>query len=267
MLDVHPPHEAAHSWKDFFIHIITIVIGLLIAVGLEQTVEFFHHRHEVRETREALRQEREENRKRYAANVALFRWNIEAQKNNLRVLTFLQQHPGTPEEKLPGVPEWISQYEGIVESVWKNAQQTQVTALMPREEAESDAARYRFLEWSDMDGQELYRATTRAGSYAMVDPDPSHLTPAQVAAAIELTQEAAQVNLRWGIVLTLIHDNDPEFGPGPSFHEMGLLSGWIRSTEDRKKLAPAIAITDADLAKAEAAVTAASQALGDKQYQ
>ena len=32
MLDVHPPHEAAHTWKDFFIHIATICVGLLIAV-------------------------------------------------------------------------------------------------------------------------------------------------------------------------------------------------------------------------------------------
>ena len=46
MLDVHPPHHAAHTWKDFFIHIATIVIGLLIAVGLEQTVEYFHRQHE-----------------------------------------------------------------------------------------------------------------------------------------------------------------------------------------------------------------------------
>ena len=43
MLDVHPPHEAAHSWKDFFVHIATIVVGLLIAIGLEQTVEAIHH--------------------------------------------------------------------------------------------------------------------------------------------------------------------------------------------------------------------------------
>jgi len=35
MLDVHPPHEAAHTWKDFFIHIATIVVGLLIAIGGE----------------------------------------------------------------------------------------------------------------------------------------------------------------------------------------------------------------------------------------
>jgi hypothetical protein len=45
MLEVHAPHESIHTWKSFLIHIATIVIGLFIAVGLEQTVEFFHHRH------------------------------------------------------------------------------------------------------------------------------------------------------------------------------------------------------------------------------
>ena len=57
MLDVHPPLEAAHTWKDFFIHIATIVIGLIIAVGLEQTVEHVHHRRQAREVRESLQQE------------------------------------------------------------------------------------------------------------------------------------------------------------------------------------------------------------------
>jgi hypothetical protein len=55
MLDVHPPHEAAHTWKDFLIHVATICVGLLIAVGLEQTVELIHHAHQRRELREALR--------------------------------------------------------------------------------------------------------------------------------------------------------------------------------------------------------------------
>jgi hypothetical protein len=59
MLDVHPPHQPAHTWKDFFIHIATIVVGLLIAIGLEQTVEFFHHRHQLKEVRAQLAEERE----------------------------------------------------------------------------------------------------------------------------------------------------------------------------------------------------------------
>ena len=52
MLDVHPAHHAASGWKEFFIHIATIVLGLLIAVGLEQSVEYFHHRQELAEVRE-----------------------------------------------------------------------------------------------------------------------------------------------------------------------------------------------------------------------
>jgi hypothetical protein len=62
MLDVHPPHEAAHTWKDFFIHIATIVIGLIIAVGLEQTVELVHHSHQRHELQENLRIDNELNR-------------------------------------------------------------------------------------------------------------------------------------------------------------------------------------------------------------
>jgi hypothetical protein len=46
MLDVHPPHTPTHTWRDFLIHIATIIVGLLIAVGLEQTVEWLHHRHQ-----------------------------------------------------------------------------------------------------------------------------------------------------------------------------------------------------------------------------
>lgn len=57
MLDVHPPHHAASTWRDFFIHIATIVVGLLIAIGLEQTVEHFHRRHELQKAREELRED------------------------------------------------------------------------------------------------------------------------------------------------------------------------------------------------------------------
>lgn len=57
MLDVHPPHSPAHTWKDFFTHIATIVVGLLIAVGLEQTVESIHHHREAEQLREDLHSE------------------------------------------------------------------------------------------------------------------------------------------------------------------------------------------------------------------
>jgi hypothetical protein len=62
MLDVHAPHAPTHTWKDFFIHIATIVVGLIIAVGLEQTVEAIHHHHQRRELEESLHRDGELNR-------------------------------------------------------------------------------------------------------------------------------------------------------------------------------------------------------------
>jgi hypothetical protein len=39
MLDVDAPHPTVHTWKNFF-HIAAITLGLLIALGLEATVEW-----------------------------------------------------------------------------------------------------------------------------------------------------------------------------------------------------------------------------------
>jgi len=75
VLDVHPAHHAATTWRDFFVHIATIVLGLLIAVGLEQTVEHFHHREQAHYARETLAQEMEVNRKRLTNNLYVLRMN------------------------------------------------------------------------------------------------------------------------------------------------------------------------------------------------
>ena len=48
MIDIHPPHHAAATRRDFFIHLSTVVLGILIAIGLEQTVEAIHHADERR---------------------------------------------------------------------------------------------------------------------------------------------------------------------------------------------------------------------------
>ena len=64
MLDVHAPHATVHTWKDFFIHIAIITIGLLIAVGLEQSVEVFHHRYQREQLEDQMRGVFETNLKR-----------------------------------------------------------------------------------------------------------------------------------------------------------------------------------------------------------
>jgi hypothetical protein len=64
VLEVHAAHPPVHTWKDFFIHIATITIGLLIAVGLEQCVEVLHHRHQREQLEDQMRGVFETNLKR-----------------------------------------------------------------------------------------------------------------------------------------------------------------------------------------------------------
>jgi hypothetical protein len=85
MIDVHPPHGPTHSWKDFLIHMSAICLGLLLAIGLEQTVEYIHHRHEVSETRRALQEERQENIRILHENVEDNIMAMAYLHNNLRI--------------------------------------------------------------------------------------------------------------------------------------------------------------------------------------
>jgi hypothetical protein len=100
MLDVHPPHTPTHTWRDFLLHIATIVVGLLIAIGLEQTVEFLHHRRQASEALELLKVEREKNR---ASLEIDFYTTIHHQHdllNDLAVLRRLRSHSSLPTDKL-----------------------------------------------------------------------------------------------------------------------------------------------------------------------
>src|ERR1700722_2655808 len=57
MLDVHPPHEKMHGFKDFLLHLLTITIGLLIAIGLEGYAEHWKQRELKKDADTTLRQE------------------------------------------------------------------------------------------------------------------------------------------------------------------------------------------------------------------
>jgi hypothetical protein len=63
MIDIHPPQHAPMTRRDFFVHLGIVVLGILIAIGLEQTVEYFHHRDELQNAREELREDIAANRR------------------------------------------------------------------------------------------------------------------------------------------------------------------------------------------------------------
>ena len=64
-MDLHKPH-AAKTWREFFVELGTVVIGILIALGLEQAVEQVHEHQLAREAHEAIVAEMQEDLDRVA---------------------------------------------------------------------------------------------------------------------------------------------------------------------------------------------------------
>ena len=96
-MDVHPAHQAPRTWREFFLHLVTITIGLFIALTLQAGVESLHHRHLVREARENLRREIQINRNHYAENVQTIEKNRRQLARDLDQLRDLRS--GKPIEK------------------------------------------------------------------------------------------------------------------------------------------------------------------------
>jgi len=210
MLDVHPPHEAAHTWKDFFIHIATITVGLLIAIGLEQTVEYLHHQHQIREAREALEHEREANRHHMEANSRHWLETSAALRNDLLVLEAIRQHPGLPQTELPGELTG-AQYPFLSDrAVWDAAVQNNIVRLMPLKEANQDQKFYQGLAVMTEQSLHVWDAVNDTRRFLLVDSDPTHLTPEQLAETTRLTQIALEKQVQFGYSFGFLALENPD---------------------------------------------------------
>ena len=198
MIDVHAPHHTVHTWKDFFVHIATIAVGLLIAVALEQTVEHFHAQHELKETREELAHEQKVNEALWARNERNWRETFAELKNNILVLKFIQDHPGTPHTELPGVLLWVQAPFLWNHAVWDAAQVKGVVQRMPLEESNHYQQYYGLMVMMSAQSLDAWNAINTARSFDLVDADPTHLSPAQLDQLMQLTVEALQKHVVMG---------------------------------------------------------------------
>ena len=198
MLDVHPPHTPTHTWGDFFIHIATIVVGLIIAVGLEQLVEHIHQRYEVRETRESLSREYEANRDHLVANERNWLIATARLKNNLLVLEHIRQHPGTPQTALPGDLSWNQAPFLFDQAAWDAAEKNGITHLMPLTEATTDQNLYAHFATLAHQSLDDWNAINDAHSFDLLDTDPTHLSPQRLDQVIQLTETALEKHIEFG---------------------------------------------------------------------
>jgi len=132
---VHAPHHSIEGWRDFFIHLITISVGLLIAVGIEGCVELHREHKLVREARETMREEIQHNSDKMKEAVVTLDKQMETMKKNIAVLTRIQENP---KDKAAQDAQINADFSiiGLRETAWKTAQTTGALSYMPYAEAQ-----------------------------------------------------------------------------------------------------------------------------------
>jgi type VI protein secretion system component VasK len=186
MLDVHPPNEAAHTWKDFFIHVGTICVGLLIAIGLEQTVEFFHHRHQLQEVRAQLAEERE-----LDARILNYDKAMDQQMDaELATDAELLRHRAAG-DKTPLAGKLRYKWFGVAlqDGAWQSAKQSSAISLMG--ESELAIYSYRYFDFASFMQSSLVLFPTLDEAAAIVHDTPGDdLSPGDTQELIRLTHHA-----------------------------------------------------------------------------
>jgi hypothetical protein len=141
MLDVHPPHHAARSWTDFFIHLATITAGLLIAIGLEQSVEALHNLHERHQLEADLQREGEKNVDTITRDLRLFveaEWfqGAQAAADGGAARDGFVSFSLTRAPCAPGtVSDSVARYIMPSDAVWTAARESNRVGLLPVDEA------------------------------------------------------------------------------------------------------------------------------------
>jgi hypothetical protein len=237
MLDVHALHQPVRSWKDFFIHIATIVIGLLIAIGLEQTVELFHHRHQVADARRQLDTELKINLATFHAQMLEGHRYVPVLQHNLEILQYLRGHAGAPSSTWPGELSWWFDDFYYVLSAWTSAQESGVLALMPRREVQERAALYGMLAELNDRSKLLDHSIWVCLSYGIRNQDPASMKPAELDASIQavtdaLFQYARLIGMQWNL-----HRVFPQFSPAPDPADWRRITHVVSPARDQAEAA------------------------------
>ena len=250
MIDVHAPHPVVHTWRDFFVHIATIAVGLLIAVALEQTVEYIHAQHELKDAREEIAHEQKTNEVLWARNEENWRYTFAALKNDLIVLRFIQEHPGTAQTELPGVLLWDQSPFLWNHAVWDAAQVKGVVQRMPLEESNHHQEYYGLMNMIAAQSLDTWNAVNTARSFDLLDPDPTHLSPARIDQVMQLTLFALHKHVVMGYSLGRFAHEFPDHPHTITWDAIATMRPTAEAI-DPKGLERASALTKARLEAAE----------------
>jgi hypothetical protein len=174
MLDVHAPNTSISGWREFLLHLITITIGLLIALSLEGWVDWLHHRHLLHDAEANLKTEIKSNAEGVSDAASGIHKQQEALKHDVSLLNQIISGHKLPKDSNMSVDLKIISFDNLS---WRTAQSTGALSYMSYDEAKEYAEIY--------DTQESFEAAEKqAGRDAVLslapfmnlsdkDPDPS----------------------------------------------------------------------------------------------
>ena len=211
MLDVHAPHERMAGYKDFFLHLFTITVGLLIALSLEGCVEWQHHRHSVRDAEAGLRREIEENSK----VVSVLRKEIAEERKQLdqdvAAMAAVRADPKAKHQSM----SFGFRLSGFDEVGWKTAQKTGAVEYMPYEDARMYSNIYDTQDEVYSVEQEAVADVMRAAGLVVSLPREVNPTPAQVD---EMTDRIGLVQMRLYLLSSMVDSLDATYKDYKSAH-------------------------------------------------
>ncbi len=145
-MDVHPPHEPVHTWRDALTHLAIVTVGLFIALMLEGLVEYGHHRELVHQARENIHRELERNHEQLTKDLTALDQELALSKAGLETLRYMRLHPDAHNQSI--TYKWS--YSGLSDAAWTTARDTGALGYMPYAEVQEDAEVYR-LQGNVMD--------------------------------------------------------------------------------------------------------------------
>ena len=183
-MDIHPPDRPILSFKEFLVHIGTVTIGILIALSLEQLIEWRHHQNLIGEARDNIRAEIADNRRELAGHIAETPKNIAGQEAVLQWIADIEKRGTSSIHSL----KLETNLAELSSTSWTTAQAVGALALMDYAEVKRDAAVYQLQQ----EFEHLQREALDATTAAMAPFTGRTVDPAKASAA-ELQEERNRV--------------------------------------------------------------------------
>ena len=136
-MEVHPPHEPVHSWRDALIHIGLMTVGLFIALMLEAGVEYLHHKELVQHARENIHVEMQHNHDVVQGDLRNVKDEMDRMQKAIDTIHRFQKNP-----KGHGSIEYQWALSNPSDTAWRTARDTGALGYMPYSEVQDYASVY-----------------------------------------------------------------------------------------------------------------------------